>query len=167
MAEDWAIDVRKYVPNADSKVIDAIVRYCGIALHNRDSSLVSYTEPEELRRVRENYLKKKLGMTHSDAELDEAIAEVGDRTRQSIVLVPVSKWGSGEKFDIETGLARPVRGYSTGNRIAGTEDRWRITFGTFEMARAVEAAYRTADLETMREVCRLLGVKAPIGWNDQ
>ena len=79
MAEDWAIDVRKYVPNADSKVIDAIVRYCGIALHNRDSSLVSYTEPEELRRVRENYLKKKLGMTHSDAELDEAIAEVGDR----------------------------------------------------------------------------------------
>ncbi|CAN7381857.1 DUF2853 family protein [Phenylobacterium sp. LjRoot164] len=79
MAEDWAIDVRKYVPNADSKVIDAIIRYCGIALHNRDSSLVSFTEPEELRRVRENYLKKKLGLTHSDAELDDAIMGVGER----------------------------------------------------------------------------------------
>jgi outer membrane protein OmpA-like peptidoglycan-associated protein len=79
MAEDWAIDVRKYVPNADSKVIDAIVRYCGIALHNRDSSLVSFTEPEELNRVRENYLKKKLGLTHSNAELDSAIAGVGER----------------------------------------------------------------------------------------
>lgn len=79
MAEDWAIDVRKYVPSADSKVIDAIVRYCGIALHNRDSSLVSFTEPEELNRVRENYLKKKLGLTHSNAELDSAIAGVGER----------------------------------------------------------------------------------------
>ena len=79
MAEDWAIDVRKYVPNADSKVIDAIVRYCGIALHNRDSSLVSFTEPEELRRVRENFLKKKLGLAHSDAELDDAIMGVSDR----------------------------------------------------------------------------------------
>ena len=79
MAEDWAIDVRKYVPNADSKVIDAIVRYCGISLHNRDSSLVSFTEPEELVRVRENYLKKKLGLTHGDAELDDAIMGVGER----------------------------------------------------------------------------------------
>lgn len=79
MAEDWAIDVRKYVPNADSKVIDAIIRYCGIALHNRDSSLVSFHEPEELRRVRENYLKKKLGLTNSDADLDDAIAGVGER----------------------------------------------------------------------------------------
>ena len=79
MAEDWAIDVRKYVPNADSKVIDAIVRYCGIALHNRDSSLVSFTEPEELRRIRENYLRKKLGLAHSDAELDDAIIGVGER----------------------------------------------------------------------------------------
>ena len=72
MAEDWSIDVRKYAPNASSKVIDAIVRYCGIALQNRDSSLVSFTEEEELTRVRENYLKKKLGLTSSDAELNEA-----------------------------------------------------------------------------------------------
>ena len=81
MAEDWSIDVRKYAPNASSKVIDAIVRYCGIALQNRDSSLVSFTEEEELTRVRENYLKKKLGLTSSDAELNEAIADVGQRMK--------------------------------------------------------------------------------------
>ena len=81
MAEDWSIDVRKYVPNADSKVIDGIIRSCGIALQNRDSSLVSFTETTELNRVRENYLKKKLGLTDSDADLNEAIAEVGERMK--------------------------------------------------------------------------------------
>lgn len=91
MAEDWSIDVRKYVPNADSKVIDAIVRYCGIALQNRDSSLVSFSDATEVGRVRENYLKKKLGLTQSDAELDDAIAEVGtrmkgDRTRNRVTV---------------------------------------------------------------------------------
>lgn len=81
MAEDWSIDVRKYVPNADSKVIDAIVRYCGIALQNRDSSLVSFTDATEVGRVRENFLKKKLGLTDSDAVLNDAIADVGDRMK--------------------------------------------------------------------------------------
>jgi len=81
MAEDWAADVRKYVADADDKVIAAIVQYCGIALRNRDSSLVSFSDPVETGRVRENFLKKKLGLTHSDEELDGAIAEVGKRMK--------------------------------------------------------------------------------------
>lgn len=79
MAEDWAIDVRKYVPDADETVIAAIVRYCGIALRSRDSSLVSFTDSIETDRVRENYLKKKLGLTDPDTTLDAAIAAVGER----------------------------------------------------------------------------------------
>lgn len=78
MDEDWSIDVKKYVPNADEGVIAAIVRYCGIALRNRDSSLVSFTDPAETDRVRENYLKKKLGLTEPDNVLDSAIAKVGE-----------------------------------------------------------------------------------------
>lgn len=81
MAEDWAADVRKYVADADDKVIAAIVRYCGIALRNRDSSLVSFTDPAETGRVRDNFLKKKLGLTHADEELDQAIATVGERMK--------------------------------------------------------------------------------------
>jgi len=81
MAEDWAADVRKYVADADDKVIAAIVRYCGIALRNRDSSLVSFTDPAETGRVRDNFLKKKLGLTHADEELDQAIASVGERMK--------------------------------------------------------------------------------------
>lgn len=81
MAENWAADVKKFVPDADDTVIAAIVRYCGIALHNRDSSLVSMTDPVETGRVRENFLKKKLGLTHADEVLDGAIAAVGERMK--------------------------------------------------------------------------------------
>lgn len=79
MAEDWAADVRKYAPDADEVVIQGIVRYCGIALRSRDASLVSFTEKAELDRVRENFLKKKLGLTEPDDVLDAAIAAVGER----------------------------------------------------------------------------------------
>jgi len=79
MAEDWAVDVKKYAPDADDAVIAGIVNYCGIALRNRDSSLVSFTEPNELARVRENYCRKKLGLTDPDPEIDAAILRVGER----------------------------------------------------------------------------------------
>lgn len=78
MATDWAADVRKYAKDADDGVIAGIVRYCGIALRNRDSSLVSFSDPKELARVRGNFLKRKLGLTDADATLDAAIAKVGD-----------------------------------------------------------------------------------------
>jgi outer membrane protein OmpA-like peptidoglycan-associated protein len=82
MAEDWALDVKKYVPNADDTVIAAIVRYCGIALRSRDASLVSFTDLVETDRVRENFCKKKLGLTDPDSVLDAAIAAVGERMKE-------------------------------------------------------------------------------------
>lgn len=81
MATDWAADVRKFAPEADEGVIAGIVRYCGIALQSRDSSLVSLGDPAETARVRENFLKKKLGMTQADDDLDRGIAAVGDRMK--------------------------------------------------------------------------------------
>jgi hypothetical protein len=81
MAANWAADVKKYVPNANEKAIDGIVRYCGIALQKRDSSLVSFTDKEEVGRVRNNFLKKKLALTNSDAELDKGIMLVGDKMK--------------------------------------------------------------------------------------
>lgn len=81
MAEDWLADVRKYDANADETVVAKIVRHCGIALRNRDSSLVSFSDPKETGRVRQNFLRKKLALTHDDATLDAAIATVGERMK--------------------------------------------------------------------------------------
>ena len=91
MAEDWLVDVRKYVADADEKVVSKIVTYLGIALRNRDSSLVSFSDKTETDRVRENFLKKKLELTHDDATLDAAIAGVGeqmkaDRTKNRVTV---------------------------------------------------------------------------------
>ena len=80
-AEDWAADVRKYAPGADDAVIAGIVRYLGIALRKRDSALVAFSDAKEIDRVRENFLKKKLGLTQSDATLNKAIAAVGERMK--------------------------------------------------------------------------------------
>jgi uncharacterized protein DUF2853 len=81
MAEDWAVDVKKYVPNADQKAIAGIVRYLGIALQKNDSSLVAFSDKEEVARVRTNFLKKKLGLTNPDAELDKAIMAIGEKMK--------------------------------------------------------------------------------------
>ncbi len=72
---DHTAAVKKYVPGADEKTIAAIVKHLGIALRNRDSSLVSCSDPNELKTVRESWCKKKLGLS-GDAELDAAIKAV-------------------------------------------------------------------------------------------
>ena len=81
MTEDWSADVKKYVSNPNPTAVSGIVRYCGIALQKRDSSLVSFNDREEMDRVRSNFLKKKLGLTNSDAELDAAIKAVSEKMR--------------------------------------------------------------------------------------
>jgi outer membrane protein OmpA-like peptidoglycan-associated protein len=91
MATDWAADVKKYVAEADDAAIAGIVRYCGIALRNRDSSLVAFSDKTETDRVRNNFLKKKLGLTQADSTLDKAIAKVGevmkaDRTKNRVTV---------------------------------------------------------------------------------
>lgn len=65
-------DIRKYSSNVDEEAVNKIVRHLGIALRNRDSALVSATDPKELERVRESWLKKKLGLSGDD-KLDAAI----------------------------------------------------------------------------------------------
>jgi Protein of unknown function (DUF2853) len=91
MAQDWAADVKKYDPNASDAAIKGIVRHCGIALHKVDSSLVSFSDPKELARVRDGFLKKKLALSQDDAALDASLGEVGramkaDRTKNRVTV---------------------------------------------------------------------------------
>jgi len=76
MAHDWAADIRRYVPEPDEAAVKGIIRHCGIALQNRDSSFVSCTDKAERDRVRDGFLKKKLALTEPDGELDKAVMEV-------------------------------------------------------------------------------------------
>ena len=91
MAVDWLADVRIYDADADEGVVNKIANYCGIALQSRDGQLVAIADPKECETVRENFLKKKLGLSHSDATLDEAIQSVRemmkeDRTKNRVTV---------------------------------------------------------------------------------
>ena len=57
---DYLADVRKYDALADADVVDRIVKYLGVALHNRDSALVACSDKSERDRVRERWCEKKL-----------------------------------------------------------------------------------------------------------
>jgi hypothetical protein len=89
MHQDWAADVKRYAPNADAVAINAIIKYLGVALQKRDSSLVACDDKIERDRIRDHYLKKRLGLAKSDADLDKAIVEVcqkmqGDRDKSRV-----------------------------------------------------------------------------------
>ena len=80
---DYVQDIQKYTDNVNEDVVNKIVKHLGIALRSRDASLVSCTDRTELDRVRESFLKKKLELTNSDADLDRAIGEVCERMKDT------------------------------------------------------------------------------------
>lgn len=65
---EYATDIAKYTTNVNQAAVDAIVRYCGIALRNRDSSLVSGSDPSEINTIVEGFAAKKLGLAADAAK---------------------------------------------------------------------------------------------------
>lgn len=76
MSVNYADDIKRYQPNLNDKAVAAIVKHLGIALQSPDASLVSCSSKDELARVRDSWLKKKLALSDDDAKLDKAISDV-------------------------------------------------------------------------------------------
>ena len=76
MSVNYADDIKRYQPSVNEKAVAGIVKHLGIALKSNDASLVSCSSKDELARVRDSWLKKKLALTDDDAKLDKAITEV-------------------------------------------------------------------------------------------
>ena len=84
---DYSADVAKFTGNVNEAAVKAIVKYCGIALQNRDSSLVSGTDPKELATVRDGFAAKKLGLSAeaADAGIQTVVAKMKDERNKSRV----------------------------------------------------------------------------------
>ena len=67
--------VKELKLNLDSDLLKAVAKGLGPSIYNADAQKVSSSDPEELGRVKTNFLIKKLELKDSP-ELDEAIDEV-------------------------------------------------------------------------------------------
>ncbi len=71
-------DVKRYDPLASEDVVRKIVNHCGIALRSEDARYVACSDESERVTVRESWLKRKLGLTALDADLDKKVLGVCD-----------------------------------------------------------------------------------------
>jgi len=67
----------------DDAFIAKVTNGLGPSIYNKDAESVSCSDASELDRVRENFLKKKLGLKQDDKELDAAIKEVCEKMGKS------------------------------------------------------------------------------------
>ena len=84
---DYSADIAQYTASVNEAAVAAIVKYCGIALRNTDSSLVSSSDPQELATVRDGFAAKKLGLSAAaaDAGIAQVVAKMkGDRTKSRV-----------------------------------------------------------------------------------
>jgi hypothetical protein len=68
--------VAKYASKVNTAALDGMARNYALVLSNKDSQYVACGDDAERATVRTNFLKKKLGLTNSDADLDAAIDSV-------------------------------------------------------------------------------------------
>lgn len=74
---DQKAGIAKYVSDPDEDAVAGLLKTYRLAVSHADAALVSFSSADERKTVRESFLKKKLGLTQPDEELDAAIAEVG------------------------------------------------------------------------------------------
>lgn len=67
--------VAKYA-KVNTAALDKMAKTYALVLNNKDSQFVACGDEGEKATVRTNFLKKKLGLTNSDADLDAAIDAV-------------------------------------------------------------------------------------------
>ena len=75
-ASKYEDNIKKYADGYNQAAAEKIVGHLGIALRNRDSSLVSCSDSGELQRVREKWCRGKLALAHTNDEIDAAIASI-------------------------------------------------------------------------------------------
>ncbi len=75
----YAVDLKeKCGVKADMDLLTKVTIGCGPSIYNADAATVSGSDDSELATVKNNFIKKKLGVK-SDSDADKAIAEVMDQ----------------------------------------------------------------------------------------
>ena len=70
-------DIDKYT-RSDPELVAAMLKTYRLVLNKTDTRLVACSDPNELKTIRTNFLKKKLELENPDDELDAIITGVCD-----------------------------------------------------------------------------------------
>lgn len=83
---DYIEDVRRYDAGANEAVVQKIVNHLGVALLNRDASLVSCSDQKEKDRVKSSWCEKKLGLSGDTHVMVDDVCETmkDDRNKQRV-----------------------------------------------------------------------------------
>lgn len=76
--------VKELKLNLDSDLLVKVAKGLGPSIYNADAEKVSSSDPEELGRVKTNFLIKKLGLKDSpelDAAIEEVVEQLGSSNR--------------------------------------------------------------------------------------
>ena len=100
----YAADLEKLGLSVDAGLLDRCVTACGPSIYNDDSETVAASDPEELARVRRNFVEKHLGVideAKAAAGIDAAVEQYGrsNRSKYRAVLYYLLSlhFGSGPK----------------------------------------------------------------------
>lgn len=73
--EKYYANVKKFDGRAKRDVVQNIVKYCGVALKSRDSSLVACSDETEVKRVATGFATKKLGLKTGQMDLVKGVCQ--------------------------------------------------------------------------------------------
>ncbi|RTZ61588.1 MAG: DUF2853 domain-containing protein [Gammaproteobacteria bacterium] len=76
---DHVADVKKYTSKVDENALNNLLKNYRLVLSKKETATVACSQPSELDTVRNNFLKKKLGLSKSDDELNAAIKEICEK----------------------------------------------------------------------------------------
>ena len=67
-SQTYKDDVAKYVKKIDNNLFDALYKIYAGVVARKDARLVAAKDPEEVKRVKRNFIKGKLGITGEKAD---------------------------------------------------------------------------------------------------
>jgi hypothetical protein len=74
-------DVKKYVAKPDEAAVEGLAKTYALVLSKADSKWVAASDPAELQRVADNFLKKKLGRKENNDALLAAAKAVAEKVK--------------------------------------------------------------------------------------
>lgn len=73
---EYKESLSKYTSNINDAALEKMASTYALVMSKTDSKFVSCGDPAEKQTVRDNFLKKKLGLSDSEADLDAAVEAV-------------------------------------------------------------------------------------------